>query len=75
MTKRSRKRDPKRAKSKKLPERKPVLIVVTGQTEEKYFNDRKRDKKYSSTIIEIENSHGDANPLKPEFNTSKPANA
>ncbi|NQU04569.1 MAG: RloB domain-containing protein, partial [Calditrichaeota bacterium] len=52
-----------RSKSKGIQERSPVLIVVTGQTEEKYLKDRIKDKRYTSIIV-IENSKGDSNPLK-----------
>ncbi|MDP8240509.1 MAG: RloB family protein [Candidatus Hatepunaea meridiana] len=54
----------KRSKSKGFQEQSPVLIIVTGQTEEKYFKDRIKDKRYTSIIVEIENSKGDSNPLK-----------
>ncbi len=53
----------KRAKSKNKPEKKPILLVVTGATEKKYFDDRKKEKRYASLNIKIENTGGDSNPL------------
>ena len=63
----------RRENSKKKPENKPILLVVTGENEERYFEVRIKEKNYTSITVELENSHGDANPLTviEDFKNSK----
>jgi hypothetical protein len=63
----------KRPNSKKKQEKTPILLVVTGENEERYFEVRIKEKKYTSITVDLKNSHGDANPLSVinDFKNSK----
>lgn len=52
----------KRSKSRSKPEKPLILLIVTGDNEERYFRERNKEKRYSS--IDLRNSGGDANPGK-----------
>ena len=52
----------RRAKSKGKREKPLILIVATGHTEKKFFEDRFKAKGYS-TVVVVKNSEGDSNPI------------